>query len=310
MKINKKLIGITVASLGMLFSVGGAIALYTQAAENAGFGISAGAYAGSGGTVTYKINGASGESEIAPAYLTPGGDNGGTGLSATYTQVYYDIALSATYAAGANAQDFVVGNLSVSVTNIPAAYQGKLAVWVVIDNYVASSLGEHYYKNIFMNDDFAITNEATSFSGNHNVAVSSSGTQHLRIYLKYNLAGVDTLTQNEASLGYTLSVAWTAPTNAFVPAYVVGNANQWTRDDGFSMAPNINKANAEGWEWVYNNLPGTMGRAKCIGRNQGNTADIWSHGDDTALDSEKSYNVFWNGEGDEGDEASFQAINA
>ena len=165
MKISKKLVGIGVASLGALASIGGAFALYQQAAENTSFGISAGVYAGSGGTLTYKINNAGGNSNVAPQYLTTGGDNGGTGLSATYTQVEYTMALSAEFAAGANAQNFVVGNLGISLTNIPEAYRGKLSVCAVIDSYVASSLGEHYYKNVFMDEngdgvydgDFAIS---------------------------------------------------------------------------------------------------------------------------------------------------------
>ena len=301
MKISKKLIGIGVASLGMVFSIGGAVALYTQAASNASFGISAGTYAGSSGTVTYKINDTAGASNVAPSYLRTNGTNGGTGLSTEFTQAYYEMALSATYAAGANAQDFVVGNLSVSITNIPAAYQGKLAIWVDVNGYGASSLGEHYYGS-FMDTDYQITNEATSYSANKNIAVSSSGTQKLRIFLKYNLEGIDTLTKNEEGLGYTLSVAWTAPTNEFVPAYVVGNANQWTKDDGYSMAPNINKAYAEGWEWVYNNLPGTMESAKCI------VNDTWSQDPNASLDSEKSYTVYWNGSNES--TANFSEIGA
>ena len=227
-----------------------------------------------------------------PQYLTTLGANGGTGLSATYTQVEYSMALSATYAAGANAQDFVVCNLAISLTNIPESYRGKLAVWAVIDNYVGSSLGEHYYKNIFMGEDFAISAEEghTQFVANHDVAVSSSGTQVLHIYLKYNLAGVDTLTQNEASLGYSLGVTWGQPVS-FNPAYVKGDANQWTVDDGYSMAPNINKAHSEGWEWIYNNLPGTIGETKCFINDGG---DRWS-ATNYACDSAKSYNVTWSG---------------
>lgn len=309
MKISKKVIGIGIASLGMLFSIGGAVALYTTAAEDAHFGISAGAYAGSGGSVTYKINDASGNSNVAPSYLTTGGEGGGTGLSATYTQVEYSMALSAAYA-GNNAQDYVVGNLSISLTNIPEAYRGKLAVWAVIDGYTASSLGEHYYKNVFMAEDFAITAEEghQSFAGAHDVAVSSAGTQVLHIYLKYNLAGIDTLTQNEAGLGYTLAVAWGQPSNSFVPAYVMADANQWTSDDGFSMAPNINKAHAEGWEWVYNNLPGTVGHSKCLGpdHEHENQLTIWSSGVDAELDAEKTYNVYWDGNGEHA--ASFSPI--
>lgn len=288
MKINKKLIGIGVASFGILFSIGGAFALYQQAATDAQFGISAGTYAGSSGTVTYKINNTSGSATVAPAYLTSGGANGGTGLSATYTQVEYTMALSAAFASGANVQDFVVGNLSISLTDIPAAYQGKLAVWAVIDNYGANSLGEHYYKNVFMAEDYAITNEHTNFVANHDIAVSASGTQVLHIYLKYNLAGIDTLTQNEASLGYSLNVSW-GEADSFEPAYVVGVGNVWTQDDGFSMAPNINKPHAEGWEWVYNNLPGTLGESKCA------KGETWSSGDNAELNPAKSYNVYWNG---------------
>ena len=292
MKISKKLIGICIASFGAIASIGGAFALYQQAAEDTSFGISAGVYAGSGGTLTYKINNAGGASNVDPQYLTAGGDNGGTGLSTTYTQVEYSMALSAEYAAGANAQNFVVGNLGISLTNIPEAYRGKLAVWAVIDNYVASSLGEHYYKNVFMAEDFAISAEEghTQFVANHDVAVSSAGTQVLHIYLKYNLAGIDTLTQNEASLGYSLNVTWGQPVS-FNPAYVKGDANQWTADDGFSMAPNINKAHAEGWEWIYNNLPGTIGETKCF-INDGE--DKWS-AENYACDPAKSYNVTWSG---------------
>ena len=304
MKISKKLIGIGVASLGMVFSIGGAIALYQQAAQQAQFGISAGAYAGSGGTVTYKINNTTGESIVAaPSYLTNEGQNGGTGLSATYTQVEYSLALGASFNAGANAQDYVVGNLSVSLTNVPEAYEGKLAVVAVIDGYEENSLGAHYYRRALMPDenDYQITDQVKTFVRNANVAVSANGTQVLHIYLKYNLAGIDTLTQNQASLGYTLNVAWTEPNNEFGKAYVVGNGNQWTEDDGFSMAPNINKAYSQGWEWIYNNLPGSMDETKCkIGEN-------WS-AENYKLTDGHNYNVYWSG--NNGAAATYQDLNA
>ena len=288
MKINKKLIGISVASLGVLFSIGGAFALYQQAATDASFGISQGEYEGSVGEVTYKINGST-SGTIAPAYLKHDGTNGGTGLGGLYDQVLYDMPLSATFANTLNAQDYVVGNISVSITNIPEAYRGKLAIWVDIDGYEDDSLGADTYGHAFMNSDYAITNENTSYSGTADVAVSSAGTQHLRIFLKYDLEGVNLLNKDEAGLGYTLSVTWGEPSNSFIPAYVLGNANQWTPDGNFAMAPNINKASDEGFEWIYNNLPGTIGEAKCF------KADVWSAGDNAALDAEKSYTVYWNG---------------
>ena len=302
MKINKKLVGITVASLGMVFSIGGAFALYKTTAQDVSFGISAGTYAGSGGSVTYKINNTAGNSNVAPVYLRSNGTNGGSGLSAEFTQVEYTMALSAVYADNANEQDYVVGNLSVSLTNIPEVYRGKLAVWVVVDNYVASSLGEHYYKNTFMNEDYQITAEQQSFVANHDIAVSSVGTQVLHIYLKYNMAELDTLTMNEASLGYTLAVSWGAPAS-FVPAYVRGNGTQWETDEAYAMLPNINKAYSEGWEWIYNNLPGTIGETKCFIHE--NDTDKWSQ-ENYTCDPAKSYNVTWSGVADAA--ANYQEI--
>ena len=66
--MKKKLIGIGVASLGVILSVGGAIALYQKAASNVEFGISAGAYAGSTGTITYKINNQANASVVDPEF--------------------------------------------------------------------------------------------------------------------------------------------------------------------------------------------------------------------------------------------------
>ena len=290
--MKKKLIGISVATFGVLLSIGGAIALYQQAAEEAGFGISAGTYAGSSGSVTYKINNQTGNAVVVPAaYLKADGSNGGDALGNGYTQVFYEMALGASFADGANAQDYVVGNLSVSVTNIPAAYQNKLAIWVVIDDYAGSSLGEHYYKNAFMATDYLITAEAQSFTGAHDIAVSAAGTQKLRIYLKYTFEESDLYALDEAGLGYTLSVAWTQPSNEFVRAYVKGTGNLWQEDDGYSMAPNINKPYAEGWEWVYNNLPGSFKEGKCFIHREN---DVWSADPNAQLDAGKSYNVYWN----------------
>lgn len=293
MKINKKLLGIGVASIGALISIGGAFALYQQDANEVQIGISAGTYAGLTGSVTYKLNGAAGNSNVDPQYLTALGANGGTGLSTTYTQVHYSIPLGAEYTNG-NSQNFVVGKVGVSLTNVPEAYRGKLSVWVQVNGYVENSLGASTYGGNYImggNDDYDITAEHQTYSVEKDIAVAANGDQHLDIYLKYDLEGVDMLEKDQASLGYTLSVSWGEASNEFVPAYVKGNGNEWSEDDGYAMLPNINKAAAEGWEWIYNNLPGTFGRTKCF-INDGSAK--WSH-EDFEPNAEKSYNVTWSG---------------
>ena len=71
------------------------------------------------------------------------------------------------------------------------------------------------------------------------------------------------------------------------------------------MLPNINKASAEGWEWIYNNLPGTIGETKCFIHE--NDTDKWPH-ENYQCDSEKTYNVTWSGVADAA--ANYEVIGA
>lgn len=306
-----KLIGIAVASFGLITCVGGAIALYKTTAHDTGFGIGAGTYHGAEGVVTYKINN-SVSGAIAPQYWnTDGSNKEGTGLSPTYTQVAYEALLSATFADNLNQQNYVLGKLSVQLDHIPEEYRGHLSIWVDIDGYEADSLGEQQYNHVFMNSDYAITAEQTSYSENKTVAVAASGVQKLRVILKYDLGSYDIVAKNEASLGYELSITWGEADASFGKAYVLGNSTQWEFDDAYSMVPNINKPAAQGWEWVYNNLPGSFGESKCAKPGEGD-AKIYSKGENETLDAEKTYDVYWTGNGyvdesNQGDEANFYA---
>ena len=298
MKKNK-IIGIAIASAGILLSVGGAAALYVRAAQDTGFGIGAGTYHGSTGVVTYKINGNT-SGNVAPQYWNTAGDvKNGTGLGGDFTQIVYEFTLSATYAAeGTHAQTVTTGNLAVSLTSIPEAYRGHLSIWADVDGYTADTVGKETYEHVFMNSDYAITTENQSYSDNKNIAVKSAGVQKFRIFLKFDetiTAGTGLYGKDEASLGYALSVTWGAVTNEFAAAYVVGDGNQWTEDDEFAMVPDIDNAT---WRWRFDNCPGTLLKAKC------KKGDNWSTGDDATLDASKSYNVLW----DESSAATFTQI--
>lgn len=285
--MKKKIIGISVAAFGVILSIGGAVALYTRAAEDTGFGISQGTYEGSDGAITYKVNGAT-SGTLNPSYLNSDGENGGTGLGGDYTQVYYEATLSAEFSNTLIPQNYVVGNLAVTIGNIPSDYFGKLSIWVDVDGYEADSIGAQYYGGIFMNYDYEITEGTQTMSLSHDIAVATSGVQKVRIFLKYELDEVSLLAKDEASLGYSLNISWGAP-YSFDFANVVGTGTLWTVDEGYAMAPNINKPAAEGFEWVFNNLPGTFGEAKCL------KGEDWSSGENYSLDAEKTYDVYWSG---------------
>ena len=295
MKKNK-IFGIAIASFGVIACAGSAFALYKTNATDTGFGIGAGAYHGSEGLVTYKMND-SVSGTINPQYWNnDGSDKLGAGLSPTYTQVVYEATLSAVFADDLNEQNFVLGQLGITLGNIPEEYRGHLSVWVDIDGYEADSLGKAQYEKVFMNSDYAIDAEHPSYEASKTIAVASSGVQKVRVFLKYYLGSYDLVAKNEASLGYNLSLTWGQADANFEKAYVVGQGNQWTFDDEFSMVPNINKPAAQGWEWVYNNLPGTLGEAKCAKPGQGENK-IYSKGDNADLDGNKVYDVYWSGNG-------------
>lgn len=287
MKKNK-IIGLSVAILGTAVSVGTAAALYVKKADDAHFGIGA-KWSGLDGTVTYKINDATSGTATA-SYLKANGTNGGEGLGGEYTQVHYSFPLGASFSADVPAQNFVVGNFKVELSNINAALQGNSVIWVCVNGYTENSWGAVNYGTCFMDSDTALT-EAT-YSVNHDIAVSASKAQTVDVYIKLNsaiddLLGASPLAETKP---FDISVSWGAPTN-FEFAHVVGNGTMWEADDVYAMVPNINKANSEGFEWVFNNLPGTMGHAKA------KKGDTWSADPDAELDATKTYDVYWSGDG-------------
>ena len=289
MKINKKLIGITVASLGMVFSIGGAIALYQTAADPATFGISAGTYAGSTSTVTYKINGHDGESTADPHYCDAEGNNSGTAIRPDYPQVKYEFTLGAQFANDLPAQSFVMGKVSVALTNLDASLYGKVTVYACLEGYTVGKIGASDFAGTPLINNVVIADAETVCSGARDISVAAAGVQKLVVWVKFaNFSNYDL---NEKTNLYDLDVTWGAVSNEFELAYVVGNGNQWTKDDEFAMAVNIE---ATTYEWMYEGLPGTFGEAKVV------CGSTWCHGegDNHGLLADKTYDVYWTAGGD------------
>lgn len=285
MKKNK-IIGLSVAILGTAVSVGTAAALYVKKADDAHFGIGA-RWSGLEGTVTYKINDAT-SGTATPSYMKADGTNGGEGLGGDYTQVHYSFPLGASFSSDVPAQNVVVGNFKVDLTNIHSALQNKAKIWVGVDGYTANTYGAATYASAFMNADAVLTE--ASYSVNHDIAVSASKAQSVEVYVKLDEAITDLLGANPLAEAkpFDISVSWGAPTN-FEFAHVVGNATMWQEDDVYAMVPNINKASSEGFEWMFNNLPGSMGNAKA------KKGETWSKDPDAELDASKTYDVYWSG---------------
>ena len=297
--MNKnKIIGLLVATAGVVASISTAAALYTKAVDPVGFGIGAATYSSSNGIVTYTIGGNGGASNVAPTFhkadATAG--VGAAKFSEVNRAAKYTFQLGASYAAGLTAQDYVVGNLSVSLTNVAESIREHVEVSMYFDGYTNNTLGKVVYGSNLTSSSTAI-NETTITGASlsvdsRDICVAAAGTQSLVIYFKLDNT-IDTLTMNELNNLWTLSVTWAAPSNEFHYAYIANNKVEWAEDDEFVMAPNISKAysQASDFEW-WGQIKGTaeVTAAKC---RQGAT---WENSNENhALTLDQVYNVSWSG---------------
>ena len=305
MKKNK-IIGLFVATGGVIASFAAATALYVGAASNVEFPIGKAEWHAQDGAITYKINGAaSGTAEAH--YLDKDGENGGTALGGKYTQISYEFALSAEYGTGLIKQDYVLGNFALSITNLNSKLYNKVEVWCDIDGYTEHVMGgadgltdkgqSYGYANYRVIADNPTLTEAT-YNTSKDIAVKTDGGvggQKARVFIKLKsdlltdgqLVG-DNLVNLAEEKVCDVAVTWGAPSSTFEIAHVVGDVTEFNEDEAYAMVPNINKANSEGFEWMFSGLTG-FGKGKC------RLGETWSADPDAVLDSTKSYNVYWSG---------------
>ena len=295
MKKNK-LIGIGIATFGVLLSFGSAIALYQQPVANVGFGIGAATYTSSNGVVTYTIGGVANKT-VNPTFWRKNATNGGTKFDEEFRHAKYEFQLGASFAEGITAQDYIMGNLSVSLTGVPAALQSKVDVSMYFDGYGSGTLGQVVFGSNLTSESSSINNTVISGASltvdARDICVSSGGSQTFVVYFRLD-DSVDTLTMDELANCWTLSVTWAAPAD-YDQAYMANNKVEWAEDDEFVMAPNINKGsyvNPEtDFEW-WGQIKGsaTLTEAKC--RQGDNWENIVGNHE---LEADVTYNVSWDG---------------
>ena len=281
--MKKKLIGIGVASLGVILSVGGAIALYQKAASNVEFGISAGAYAGSTGTINYKINNQANESVVDPEFCDSLGAPGGDGISADYPQVRYEFALGANFADGAIPQSCIMGQVSVSLTNFKPALYGKVTVYAAVEGYhTEGSVGKTVFGAPILND-VEIVDGDTVCAGAKDISAGANGSESLVVWVKFD--NFDNLELDELNELYQLNVSWGEVSSEYNKAYIVGDETHWTKDEKYAMYV---QPESTTYTWIYDSLPGTFGNIKV------QCGNVWCHdGENHALEADKTYTVDW-----------------
>ena len=281
--MKKKLIGISVATIGVVLSIGSAIALYTKAANETSFGISAGTYAGSTGTIAYKINNTEGNSNVAPVYYDSEGAETGVALSSDFPQIKYEFALGGSYSETLIAQPLVMGKVTLTLNNLINDLNGKLTVYAAVQGYTADTVGASMYGAALV-DNQVVDAEHSSIEASRDISVSCDGTQKLVVWLKFQ--DLNDLALAEKNNLYTLNVSWGELSDDFNLAYIQGDTTQWHDDEKYAMVVNI-EANA--FEWMFENIPGSFGPFKV------HCGDTWCHegANHTFENAELSYAIFW-----------------
>ena len=298
MKKNK-IIGIAVAALGVVLSFSAAAALYQKAAEDTGFGIGAGTYAGSTGNAHYTINGSTGAgAAVLPTYCDENGAAvaGATGFQEGALQAKYEFALGANYANDVIAQQYVMGKLSVSLSGVTAAYNGKVQVYASVIGYSENTVGASTFGTAVVND-VTIDAEHLTAEGSKVVSVKADGSVNkLVVWVKLiNMSEFNYLAQNEAGLGYSLSVTWAdLDADYDACAYIVGSGNQWTVDDEYRMAVDPTQ---ESWIYRFDGLQGSASWTECKAvktSTKGGAITKWSTGESNfALANGTTYTLLW-----------------
>lgn len=255
--MKKKTLGTTLAVLGTIICMGSAVGAYEyNATTNAGngFGFGGVEYTLQTGGMGYRLgspvqfNGDASAEDATPVKPAKG--------ETVKRQIR--IPMSGYYGDNLVSQDFIMGNISVSMW-VDAALEGKVktAVWV---NGYGKSVNEmykaaDYNKLVGLKGDEVIGLSAAKTAGNVDVTVTAvanssasmsvSTNQYLNIYLEYNFTTIsesNILAMAESTVH--IDVTWAAPsaeTLASMPI-VVGDKTQWKSDEYYMMVENLNAA--------------------------------------------------------------------
>lgn len=262
--MNKKLLGLLVASVGSVAAVCTSLALYISVPEDVSFevGISTDT------DVTYKITETNTENNVKTI-------NPDQGLSVQYS-------LGAT--PGKNyTQPYVTGKLTVTVNGdqtLLSYLEGEMKLTYEQTEGDEKASTYHFNNNTGLNTlSLELVGDAGSqtLTGSINATVDiANGTKSL-LTLGLNENGVTNfLSVAESELNVNITFA--EVDSEYVHAYVVGDVTGWTKSDEYMMVPNIYASKDDGFQWMYIpsetqvvTLTGTQ--FKCL------KGDLWSGGD-------------------------------
>lgn len=298
MKTNK-IIGIAVATFGVVLSTSVAFALYAHADNPKQIGIGVfDPIVSQDGDINFVID------SIAA-------DNENAAFSPAHLSNAYSFRIGANKGADSvlPLQNYTVGDLTVTISSSNTTLISNLTAvasvavpqnkWQDNDTGTANDgkLDLAVQKN---QGNTAITCSLTNFAA-QSVKDLAGGVNSI-VSLSLTLPALNEETMlaiGEAT--YTITASWVEPAN-FTYAYITGTQYGWAAaNNDTRMVPNA--LSDHGFEWMYQHYtdqtPGDARGAKCIqwdqALNNGEGAWAWSGGDDAAIALDKQYDVYWAG---------------
>ena len=307
--MNKgKLLGVLVAAAGVVASFGSAFALYTKNVADVSLDIGKAAGYAATGTVNYTINGDTGEDiEIEPVMKDTSDENYpddpvAKKFDLEHKALVYNFELGAQYGEDVVAQDYVAGNLSVTLEDVNANLLNKIKVSMWLDGYkyyqdgdkTVASYGAATYGGQFKSGGVDINNTVITASTltvdakDIVVRTANADKQTFHVYLELlddNLL----MDMNEATDLWDLSVSWGQPSVGFERAYVGNTKALWQDSDDFVMAPNIDARESEGRQWTATIVgDAQLTEAKC------HRGDTWETQEPNhPVENGHTYKIYW-----------------
>ena len=276
---KSKIIGVGVATFGILLSFGTSIALYQKGASNISFEFGGIGYTPHTGNINFKL----GAEEISGGAINP----------SNKVQTI-KVPLSAVYPDGVIAQDSKAGNLAIEFT-ADAALANHVSVTARVSGYGEGSYYANNEEVRTLLNNVSYTGEALEANkdifvkaGDENPTVANN--QYLEVLVTYDVTDENMLALAEKQVH--LDVTWDAPSANFVPAYVKGDGNGWEGVDEYQMVALLNGSD---WEWTFKDLTG-FSKMKIFKAGDPNDTWVGAGNDgsaDVELDPESTYQVYW-----------------
>lgn len=274
--MNKKLLGLLVASVGSVAAVCTSLALYISAPDDVGFTVGISTDTDVAYTITKQ------EAETNNTTIIPGKGLSveyklGAALGNNYTQPYVTGKLTVTVSGNKDALKYLQGGMKLTYEQTPG------------DENASTYFFNGEDQTIFNTLTLAPEGDYSSLTGVLNATVDgASGTKAVLSLGLTKDGETNFLSVAESEL--TINISFTEVGDDYQSAYLVGGMNGWAEEDAYRMVPNIYSSTGFEWMWKGNSTLLPEG-TEFLGKK----GDTYSHPKNNQIAPANVDTIYWGG---------------